>query len=492
MTTAVAVLDQSQYVRINNGGVALLLQSHRDSVRVVFGYDQPPVDATAFHEIGSTNDNKVFEIGFTPVPVWALATTDHCKLTITNLGVPEVKPGQGISTDAWGRSKVVSDRSLVSGMFTNSIIPSNVFKESINGVEQSSFVNATSDSGLLNLEAGVTLDDDTVLDTFRSPRYEANRGHLYSSSILLPSPTALGQRNFGMFTEENGAFFRLKSDGNLYACRRTTNNGGPTTSTVEELIDTSILASTFDLSKGNIYDIQMQWRGVGNLKFYIGDPVLGYSIVVHQMKILGTLTELSIANPALPIAYQCINEGDNVVIQSGCVDISSEGGTDENHVYGSIPVPTQSGDINFSGFDVPILVVRNKKTLNGLRNMRDVQALFLTAYSDARSFVKVWVTRDETAITLNDQTWTDYGDGNLEYIHYDTPNVASPITFDTTKARQTFGTSFAAFDPYGTSAQFEGKTEIHQSPGDIFIFTLSRTSGGNSNGGVTYEFGDEV
>ena len=406
------------------------------------------------------------------------------------------RSGAPLSLDAWARPKSITDRSLISGMFTNSIIPASVFREWFNGTELTAFSNATSSSGLLNLEAGATLNDETVLDSFRSPRYEPNRGHLYSASVLLPSTTALGQRDFGMFTEENGAFFRLKSDGNLYACRRTTHNGSGTTTT-EELIDLSPLGVGFDLSLGNIYDIQMQWRGVGNIKFFIGSPSLGYSVLVHTMDILGTLADLSIANPALPIAYGCTNLGANVVIQSGCVDITSEGGSDENHLYGSISVDNQSGQIAGSGFNVPMLVVRNKTQYNSLRNMRDIQALSIYAYSDQKAFVRVWATRDATAITLNDQVWRDAGDGFIEFIQYKNPGVGdpavtTPMTFDTSKASLVFGARVDMDTTFFSTAQFDGKTEIHQSPGDIFIFTLHRENGGAQNGGITYEYGEEV
>jgi len=295
-----------------------------------------------------------------------------------------------------------------------------------------------------------------------------------------------------MFTEENGAFFRLKSDGLLYACRRTTNNGGPTTTTTEELIDLTPLGAGFDLALGNIYDIQMQWRGVGNIKFFIGSPEQGASILVHTMSLLGTLTALSIANPALPIAYRCENLGDNVVIQSGCADISSEGGSDQNHVYGSIGMDNEAGQVSGTGFNVPFLVVRNKTTVGGLRNMRDIQALSVSAYSAEKSLVRVWATRDATAITLNDQVWRDFGDGYLEYITYDNPNVTTPMTFDTAKADLIFGARVPQDGTFTSPATFEGKTEVHQSAGDIFIFTLHRESGTAQVGGVTYEFGQEV
>lgn len=488
MATSRIALDPTQYVRINFGLSHLLVEANEGEIKVVVTENQPAITNGAFHRV---TDRLRLELTAPDANTWALATTTSQKAVVTEQGPAQVRSGGPLSLDAWGRPKAVIDKSLIHGMFTNSIIPANIFKESINGVEQTEFTNAVSSSGLLELSAGAALNDETVLDSFRSPRYEPNRGHLYSSSVILPTPTAAGVREFGMFTEENGMFFRLKADGSLYACRRTTHNGSGTITT-EELIDLSVLSSSFDLSKGNIYDIQAQWRGVGNICFYIGDPSAGYSVLVHEMSILGTLDDLSVANPSLPIAYRCENLGDNVQILSGCVDITSEGGEDANHDYVSIPVPTLTGDLNLSGFDCPALIIRNKSAVNSLRNMRDIQALGLYAYAGARSFLKVWVTRDPTAITLNDQTWTDLGDGFLEYIHFDNPDVATPVAFDTTKAIQTFGSKLETNTTFYTPAIFEGKTEIHQSPGDIFIFTVHRENGAGVAGGVTYEFGQEV
>ena len=406
----------------------------------------------------------------------------------------QTRVGGPLSQDAWGRPKSVIDKSLIHAMFTASI-PREMWKETINGIETdqyTAFTNAVSNSGLANISAGATLNDVTILDTLRSPRYEPNRGHLYSSSIILPSPTAAGRRDFGMFTEENGAFFRLKSDGFLYACRRTTHNGDGT-SVIEQQINPILIAMHgIDLAKGNIYDIQMQWRGVGNISYFIGSVEKGYSVEIHKMGILGTLEGLSIANPSLPIAYVCENLGANVVIQSGCADITSEGGVDENHLYGSISIDNEAGQVASSGFNTPILVVRNKKVVNTLRNVRDNQALSISGYSDQKSILRVWATRDETAITLNDQVWRDYGDGFLEYLQYDNPDVATPMTFDTAKADLVYGARVPQDGTFVSPATFEGKTEVHQSPGDIFIFTLHRESGTAQIGGVTYEFGQEI
>jgi len=395
--------------------------------------------------------------------------------------------GTGINLDAWGRQKTVTDKSLFSGMFTQGI-PSNLWYESLNGTELTAFSNATSVNGKLSLLAGATLNDVTLLRTFRCPRYEANRGINYATSIILPDPTAAGKRDFGFFTGESGVFFRLKSDGNLYACIETTINGVPQESH-EELIT---IPFTLDLSKGFIADIQGQWRGVGNYTFWLGNPATGVSQKVHTINFMNTSTELSIYNPATPVAFRCENLGDNVEICCGCVDLSSEGGAADNNQYNSVSITNESGQIAISGFNTAVLAVRSKLLFSSRINTRDVLAFAAVPYADQRSFFRVWATRDATAITLNDQTWTDVGDGHLEFVQYNyegdgTALVGTPFTFDTTKALNTFGMRVDIDNSEPTFAPV-GDGKIWQSPGDIFIFTMHRENGGASNAGVTYEF----
>lgn len=395
--------------------------------------------------------------------------------------------GKGINLDAWGVSKITQDMSIMHGMFTYNV-PVDKWYEELNGVERVP-TNATSVNGKLSLTAGATLSDKTYLRTFRNPRYQPNRGHLYSSSIFLPNKTQSGIRDFGSFTEESGYFFRLKSDGNLYACR-VERTGVSTFNTIEELI--TGLPSGFDVEKGNIYDIQIQWRGVGQYKFYVGDPSTGTSKLVHTMSLLGTLDQLSTYNPANPIGFRCENLGDNVEIQCGCVDVSTEGGQQEGASYGSISTESNSGSVSISGFNQPMIAIRSKTSVSGLINTRDTLALLASAYADQRCVIRVWSTRDFTAITENDQSWSDFRDGHLEYIVYDVPSVSTEMTFDTTKADLIFGARVDQDQTYATSALFEGRTDIYLTPGDMFIFTMHRETGGSTSAGVTFEFAEEI
>ena len=382
--------------------------------------------------------------------------------------------------DAWGKPKVTIDSSLFYGMFTYNV-PVTVWFETINGLVNNTgvFNNSSSLNGKLNLRSGAGASDVVYLRTFRNPRHEPNRGHIFSTSVFLPSPTALGIRRWGYYTAESGSFFELTSVG-LYGVIRTTLLG--VTSDNRFLIDTTGI----DLSKGNIYDIQMQWRGVGDYNFIINKKI------ALTVELLGTETELSMYNPANPIAFECENTGAEVVLQSGCVDITSEGGKDNNKHYGSISTSNISGQVAITGFNIPVIAMKSLGTVNGLINTRDTLFLLVNAYADQRALVRIWQTRDLTAITENDQTWKNFGDGNLQYIEYDNPDVTIPMTFDTAKAELIFGSRIDRDQAYTTSALFENKTSIYMHPNDMYIITIHRETGQVCNVGASVEFAEEI
>jgi len=396
--------------------------------------------------------------------------------------------GKGINLDAWGKQKVAQDFSLLHGMFTYDI-PLATWKEEHNDVEEiGSFTDATSLNGKLHLTSTATPGQTRALRSFAHPRYEPNRGHLYSVSMFLPDPTNDGYRDFGLFTKESGYFFRLKSDG-LYACRRTTANS--TTTDTEEPITVPF---DIDFAKGNIYDIQFQWRGVGNIKFFIGNAVTGTSELVHTMSLLNTLTELSTFNPALPIAFQCENVTDEVVIEAGCVDATSEGGKNYDGTYGAITMDTNTGSVSIPGsgsYNTAIMAVHSKATHNSLVNTRDALNLGLTAYSDQRSVVKVWITRDPTAVSIGTQAWVDYRDANIEYMIRDS-GAGTPMSLDTAKADNQFASRVDQDAPFPSDAVFDKAASLVLTPGDYIIFTIHRETGGTANVGVTYEFSEYV
>ena len=313
----------------------------------------------------------------------------------------------GLTTDAWGTQKVSLPHSVFHGMFTYDI-PALMWFTYHNGTQVTTSTAVTSVGGAAKLLTTASLTT-LRLESREAPRYQPNRGVLFSTALWFPSPTAGGIRDFGLFTSENGVFFRLKSDGLLYAVLR---RGG--SEVLEQLIDTSGLTG-FDVSKNNIYDIQFQWRSAGNYKFYIGDPVTGLQRLVHTFNLLGTLTTTSIENPALPIAFKATRVTENVEMNVGCADLTSENGSVDMWEYKS----TYAEAVSVNGTNVPVLMIHNPPQIHSKTNTRSIQLARISVKCAKKATFKFWVHRNNSVLT--GQTLQEIGAGS--HTQTDSPDM---------------------------------------------------------------------
>jgi len=353
--------------------------------------------SNAFVEIpetigGKKVDNSLLTIG--GVPVYRQRVESHQANTFGDL-----------QADAWGIAKVSIPHSLFHGMFTFDIPASQWFMfEDSTQVYTSTNIASTSSAAVLTADASKNLVELQGRDC---PRYQPNRGHLFSAALWCPSKSNDGVRCWGLATADNGVFFKLKSDGNLYACQVS---GG--TLIKEELIDTSDV-SGFDVEKGNVYDIQYQWRGVGNYKFFIN------LTHVHTFQNLGTLTSLSMENPALPAYFSSEYTSEEVAMHIGCVDISSENGEDDRLQ----PQSAYAAD-SINGTDIPLICIYNPLLIGTVVNTRSINVARITLSSDKKATFKIWRTRDLSGIT--GATFAAIGQGS--YVETDSPDTVSGAT----------------------------------------------------------------
>jgi hypothetical protein len=137
-----------------------------------------------------------------------------------------------------------------------------------------------------------------------------------------------------------------------------------------------------------VYDIQYQWRGVGNYKFFINLQL------AHTVSYLGTLNRLSLQNPALPCVFSAVRTTEDVEMNIGCVDIASENGGVEQIQYGS----AYASVVNVTT-DTPVLVVRQPLLIASETNTRDLTLARVSLTCSKKAVFKIWSTRDATAIT---------------------------------------------------------------------------------------------
>lgn len=389
-----------------------------------------------------------------------------------------------LGVDAWGRQKVVEDFSLFRGLFTYDV-PNRVWEENkaeTDGTwtEQTSTGDkAVSEGGALHLYSGITANEGAALRSRQHPRYQPNRGQLYSTAVILPNATADGIRRFGIFSVANGVCFELEGDGSswtLYAVRRS--NGVNQTRVA---IDVS---SSYDPEKGHVYDIQYQWRGVGNYKFFIDLEE------VYVDAALGTLTELSVQNPANHAAFECVTHTTTQIeIIAGCVDISSEGGNANNSVFQSFTTgETLLGATATGTAMIGIYLPRTVEYQSDLiENTRDCLAQKASSWCRDESAIQIYFARDTAVPNLKGLTWTNR-DGS---------NVQSLVGGDTSALDNAFQTDRANMDlvvnewvdleqknvlenPFGPIAPF------YITPGDVLILAVKSFAGTDDSAATLY------
>jgi hypothetical protein len=367
--------------------------------------------------------------------------------------------GEGdITTDAWGIQKVSLPYSLFHGLFTFDVPASQWFMyHGTTQVYTSTNIVSTNSAGAITANAA---QPTVKLESRATPRYQPNRGHLYSTALWCPSKTADGVREWGLSTVENGVFFRLKADGLLYAVQRS---GG--VETKEEVIDTSGVTG-FDVQKGNVYDIQYQWRGVGNYKFFIN------LVEVKVFASLGTLTALSMEDPALPATFKATRTTQDVSIFVGCVDIASENGSDDRLQYGSA-----YADVTLNGADVPLITTYNPLTISGKTNTRMMELSRITVTCDKKATIKVWVTRNLAAIT--GATFGTLGSGS--FVQTDSPDsvvgAIKATSVNTALMKLVTSIPLQANVFRSTDNPFQGRIDFPLVRGDYLVITATVTTG---------------
>jgi hypothetical protein len=379
--------------------------------------------------------------------------------------------GEGdITLDAWGIQKISLPQSLFHGMWTYDIPAKSWFMYE-NGVQVYTSTNIISNLGAAQLNATST-KSALILESRLSPRYQPNRGHLFSTAVWCPTKTANGVREWGLQTTENGVFFRLKNDGKLYAVRKS---GGA--QNYEAEVDTSSIPG-FDVEKGNVYDIQYQWRGVGNYKFFINLKL------VHTISSLGTLTALSMENPALPVSFKATRTTQDVTMNIGCCDITSENGLDDTHQYGSAAADA----VTLNGTNVPTLVIHNPLLINGVTNTRSITLLELSVNNTKKATYRLFRARNPGLIT--GEVLVALGNGS--FVQTDSPTM----TAGTTRATAATVASMEYLDTVFVEANVSKTVDIGKPGcevtlvrGDYLVVTCTLSNG---VGDLVLTWGEEV
>ena len=194
--------------------------------------------------------------------------------------------------DAWGKLRVSGATHIGDYVFGQKEVFDNNFSPSqLNG--GSVTYNSTRNS--VTIKAPGPSDPDYTVDGGFAAcssnlyhHYVAGSSHLFMGTARLNNPTATGVvRNWGMFDSRNGFMFRVGADGELYVVIRSYTTGSVVDTVIarstwngDKLDGTGDSQETLDLSKNNIYWIDIQWHGAGRVRF--GTYYDGARVTMHS------------------------------------------------------------------------------------------------------------------------------------------------------------------------------------------------------------------
>jgi hypothetical protein len=184
---------------------------------------------------------------------------------------------------------------------------------------------------MVRMEVNNQTGSEVIRQTKNVMRYIPGRSSTLSFGIRLENPVTGIRRRFGLFDEDDGAFFEDAGDENYYCCVR--NKNGPELYRVaredwngDKLDGTGVSGIIASASAQQLINIEYEWYGSGQVIFsYI---INGKPHIIHTFNFGNILDSVWCSTPFLPIRVEITNltgvagthrlyQGSNSLLQEG-------------------------------------------------------------------------------------------------------------------------------------------------------------------------------
>lgn len=338
----------------------------------------------------------------------------------------------------------------------------------------------TQSDGSAVVGTGTTTGSDATMTTVDAVHYDTGIGvnarftALYSAGVAdTVQRTGIGDSvdgfHFGCLGVTFG-IFRYRDSVEEFIPKSTWN--------VDKLDGTGPSGMTLDPTKGNVFQIEFQYLGYGEIEFFVesdtNDP--GFFTLVHRIDYANTNTETSVLNPTFHMETFVDNDTttSNVVVKNGSFAGFVEGIDRELG-----PRNARDGSqTSITTTETNILTIRNKATYQGVTNRVPVHIDFFSASTSGNKIGEVNFRVDAT-----------FGD-TLTYADVDTNT--SVIEFSTTAEEVSLGVEVFSIGlgSSGSVAMYVGEADFLLTPGHTITisgFTVGSGSGNDFTGAFSWK-----
>jgi hypothetical protein len=327
--------------------------------------------------------------------------------------------------------------------------------------------------------------------SLRNYRYQSGKGQFVEITSRCTTPSVNNIKRWGLFDSQDGLFF--STSGTDFGVVQRSSTAGSMAEffipqsefNLDKIDGTGKSGFNIDLTKGNIFWMSFQWLAVGAVLYGTVDGA-GELIPVHINMNANSNEGPYMATANLPVRYDIENTGavsttSNLI--AICQTVQSEGGEDpptaENAAINSDFITTTNND------EIPILSIRCKTALNGIRSKIETIPSFLTLATETRAML----FRIRKNGTLTSPTWQEADDTHSS-IEWD--ENASAITDG-----RILGAKVLAADESGDfdlSKIFDANKEYlsynNNDLQEILTITMQRTANQNGGGLASLNWGE--
>lgn len=261
----------------------------------------------------------------------------HKAMEYNALGQPIIRTVQSSSgyepsgTDAFGRLQVAAPQTLLDSQ--------NVYRENTKFYTITSGTASTSfdtNASLVNMNVNSASGDEVIKETKRVFPYQPGKALEILATFCFNAPKTNLRQRVGYFGADNGIF--LEQDGDtIYLVIRSKSSGSVVENriaqsnwNVDPLDGTGNTGVTLDLTKSQIFFIDIEWLGVGTVR--CGFVINGTFVFAHKFHHANTSNISSgtyMTTACLPIRYEITNTGATSgasTLKQICTSVVSSGG----------------------------------------------------------------------------------------------------------------------------------------------------------------------
>lgn len=237
-------------------------------------------------------------------------------LEIDNFGSANIRFSEGIpQLDAFGKLRISGATHLGEYIYGNESVLNNFAQTGLNGGYVT--YDATFKGVTIGIQGNNTPSERAAFTSHTYHHYIPGSSHLFMGTVAVNDPSATGaERNWGMFDAKNGFMFRLTTNGEFGVAIRNSNSGSTVNTFINrtefnrDRVNGALGASNpsgmdLDVTKDNIYWMDIQWHGAGRVRF--GTYHNGQRVVMHEYYHNNRYSLPMTQTASLPICYSVKN-----------------------------------------------------------------------------------------------------------------------------------------------------------------------------------------